>query len=358
MTENNKRDAVNLYNQIRSCKKLLVLDLGFLGDAIHLIPSLWMIRSALPDVRLDVMIAEHIKSIFDLTPWLDTIIGYPRFPVGPKWYEDIGRVRSLRKEKYDVVINLNGSDRTSILTYFTGAKIRLGRVPDRPPLFIKYCFTNMVEVELLTKPVFQQRCECLEKMGFPKSDMKFPITIPQRAQEKIDNELKDIGKFVHISPFTTADFRELPLGILAEAVNSLDFAFVISCAANEREKNKLESLLKFLKRKPSRIFAGNLNIVELTALIARSSLHLGGDSGALHIALMTNTPSVSWFRQYRTNKEWMPQGEIHKQLVGQASPEGIMGISSDDLVRAIVQLAVPRSLDTSPLRDCVVMSLR
>lgn len=338
---NKTRDAVNSYNQIRNCQKLLVLDLGFLGDAIHLIPALWMIREAMPDVRLDVMIAEHIKSIFDLTPWLDNVIGYPRYPVGPKWHEDIGRVRSLRREKYDVIINLNGSDRTSLLTYFTGAKFRLGRVPDRPPLFVKYCFTEMVEVEFLTKPVFQQRCECLEKMGFPKSEIKFPITIPQQAQKKIDLELKDVGEFVHISPFTTADFRELPLEVLAEAVNALKFEFIISCAANDREKNKLNHLLKLLQRKPARVFAGNLNIVELTALISRSGLHLGGDSGALHIALMTNTPSVSWFRYYRTNKEWMPQGEMHKQLVGEASPNGIQGISSDDLVQAISKSKLP-----------------
>jgi hypothetical protein len=31
----------------------------------------------------------------------------------------------------------------------------------------------------------------------------------------------------------------------------------------------------------------------------------------------------------------MPQGEIHKQLVGEASPNGIQGISSDDLVQAM-----------------------
>jgi ADP-heptose:LPS heptosyltransferase len=334
---NNKRDAVNLYNQIQNCKKLLVLDLGFLGDAIHLIPALWMIRAALPNVRLDVLIADHIKSIFDLTPWLDNVIGYPRFPVGPKWYEDIHRIRYLRKENYDVVINLNGSDRTSILTYLTGAKFRLGRVPDRPPLFLKYCFTNMVDIAYGTKSLLQQKCECLEKVGFPKSKIAFPISIPEQVQKKIDVELKNIGNYVHISPFTTLDCKELPIEVLADAINSLNFKFILSCASNEREKNKLENFLKLLKRKYVRIFPGNLNIVELTALIARSSMHLGGDSGALHIALITNTPSISWFRDYHGNIEWMPYGDIHKKLIGQESPGGILGISSNDLAKAIVQ---------------------
>lgn len=311
------------------------MDLGFLGDAIHLIPALWMIRSALPQARVDVMIAEHIKSIFDLTPWLNNVMGYPRFPVGPKWHEDLPRVLSLRKEQYDVVINLNGSDRSSILTYLSGAKFRYGRVPDRPPSFLKYCFTNMVEVSFRTKPLFQQRCECLEKMGFPRAEIDFPIIIPEQARKKIDASLENIGKFVHISPFTTTDVKELPLSVLVDAINSKHFEFVISCASNEREKQKLDIFLKQLKRKPIRIFPGNLNIVELTALIARSSLHLGGDSGALHIALMTHTPSVSWFRPYPGNIEWMPNGDSHRQLIGKESPHGIQGISSNDLIQAI-----------------------
>jgi ADP-heptose:LPS heptosyltransferase len=343
---NTKKETISLYDQIRSCGKLLVLDLGFLGDAIHLIPALWMVRSALPNVRLDVMIADHIKSIFDLTPWIDNVIGYPRFPVGPKWHEDLHRIRSMRRENYDAVINLSGSDRTSILTYLTGAKFRLGRIPDRPPLFLKYCFTNMVDVAYAVKPVFQQRCECLEKAGFPKSKIEFPITIPEQAQKKIDMELKNVGNFVHISPFTTVDSRELPMDILADAINYLNFKFIISCAPNEREKYKLEQFLKLLKRKYARIFPGNLSIVELSALIARSSMHLGGDSGALHIALMTNTPSISWFRYHPGNREWMPHGEIHTQLMGQESPRGIVGISSNDLARAIVQTDIDNHTPT------------
>ncbi len=331
-----KPETINFYDQIKSCRKLLVLDQGFLGDAIHLIPALWMIRDALSKARLDVMIADHIKSLYDLLPWVDAVIGYPRFPVAPKWYEDIPRILSLRKEKYDAVINLNGSDRTSILTYLTGANFRLGRISDRPPLFLKYCFTNTVFVPFHTTPVFRQRCECLEKTGFPKGEMKFPITIPRQVQNKMDAALKDIGHFVHVSPFTTKDLKELPAGTLADAINAMNFEFVISCAANEREKNKLDVLLNLLKRKPVRVFPGNLNIVELTALIARSCLHLGGDSGALHIAMMAGTPSIAWFRN-NLRQDWIPQGETHRQLIGEASPSGLTGISANDLVHAITE---------------------
>ena len=89
----------------------MLLDLGFLGDSIHLLPALWVLRQAYPEAELHVMVSEHVTKIMEVAPWVDKVWGYPRFPRGPKWYQDFGRIRRLRAAKFDVVINLNGSDR-------------------------------------------------------------------------------------------------------------------------------------------------------------------------------------------------------------------------------------------------------
>src|SRR5262245_6147559 len=91
----------NFYDLAKDSKKILVLDLGFLGDTIHLIPALNIIRQSLSKAKLHVMVADHIVSILEVCPWIDKVLGYPRFPKGPKWYQDIGRVFNLRKEGYD-----------------------------------------------------------------------------------------------------------------------------------------------------------------------------------------------------------------------------------------------------------------
>jgi heptosyltransferase-3 len=307
-------------------------------DTTHLVPALWTIKQALPTVRLDVMIAEHVKSILTVTPWIDSILGYPRFPVGPKWHEDFGRIAALRQARYDAVINLNGSDRTSILTRLTGAPLRLGRVPQRGASFLfQHCFTHTVEAPFREHATYLQNCLCLEKAGFPSIAPVFPITIPDEIESKIKNLLQGLDDFVHISPFTNADERELPATLLAEALNRFDFPYVLSCAANDREARKLSTLLLLLKRPPAKIFRGDLNAAELAALIARSALHLGGDSGALHIALMTGTPSLSWFRRHPGNIEWIPDGPIHRHLIGEGSPSGITGISLEELTSAIAE---------------------
>ena len=50
----------------RDARKVMVLDLGFLGDTIHLLPALWMIRQAYPQAELHAAVADHIISLMDL----------------------------------------------------------------------------------------------------------------------------------------------------------------------------------------------------------------------------------------------------------------------------------------------------
>src|SRR5438552_12137105 len=48
------------YHRTRGARKIMVLDLGFLGDTVHLLPALWEIRQAYPAASLHVMVAEHV----------------------------------------------------------------------------------------------------------------------------------------------------------------------------------------------------------------------------------------------------------------------------------------------------------
>jgi len=336
------------FSAIAPQARVLVLDLGFLGDAVHLIPALAAIRRALPSAKLEVMVAEHIQSIMAVCPWLDGVHGYPRFPKGPRWHEDIGRVGELRRQHYDVVINLNGSDRSSILTRLSGAPLRLGRVPPKVPWFWPHCFTHTVDVPRGERTVFLQHLDALAAAGFPEPSQGpfFPIEFPAAAVQKLDARLGAARSFVHVSPFATQDEKELPAEVLAEFLNAAqaaqpDLAFVLSTAPNERERTKLAALRAKLKFEPWKIFPGDLNLVELAELMRRARLHLGGDSGALHVALMAGTKTLSWWRDYPGRLAWTPPGPGHGSVVGRAAPIGLQGIETAALLRTFNQL-LPR----------------
>jgi len=332
--------ADQFYARTRAAKKVMVLDLGFLGDTVHLLPALWVVRLAYPQAELHATVAAHITSIMDCVPWVNRVWGYMRYPRHATLRENIEMVSRLRREKFDVVINLNGSDRSSWLTFLSGARERLGRMPDDGgPLFWKRMFTAHVSHPFIGEPVYLQRCHCLVKAGFPFTKPEFHTQIDPAGLQVA--QISEHDDYLHLSPFTTADSKELAPAQLAELIAALAEKFpgkklAVSCAPTLREQKKMDDLLTRLPQKPWRVFAGNLNLIQLAAVIQHSALHLCGDTGPFHLAVMTNTPTVAWFWPNPGIRQWLPDGDQYRVLVGENPPAAqfLANVKTADLVSA------------------------
>src|SRR6202012_698151 len=157
----------SFYARTRGAKKVIVLDLGFLGDTVHLLPALWVVRQGYPDAELHVAVASHIVSFLKCAPWINHVWGYTRFPRYATLRENIQMISRLRREKFDVLINLQGAERSSWLTFFSGARAKLLRNRKKrvPPWW-----RGMDSVEIPandTNVVYQRKCNCLAMAGFP-----------------------------------------------------------------------------------------------------------------------------------------------------------------------------------------------
>ncbi len=336
-------NPIQFLERTRNAKKVMALDLGFLGDTVHLLPALWMVRRAYPHAELHCVVASHITSLMDCVPWVDKVWGYMRYPRHATLRENFDMVYRMRREKFDAVINLNSSDRSSWLTFFSGGRERLGRMPDGGgPPFWKQMFTAHVQHSYWEEPIYVQRCRCLEKAGFPPMQPEFHVKIPESLLQAANITASDAGTYFHVSPFTTDDRKELSPEQLAELIGAVSKEFpqkrwVLSCAPTEREKKKMESLLAILPVKPWRTFAGNLKLTELAAVIQKSALHFCGDTGTLHLALMTGARTVSWSWPNPGLKAWAPEGEGHRTILGLSEPgkRFLCGIANEELTRSV-----------------------
>jgi ADP-heptose:LPS heptosyltransferase len=344
-------DADQFLAYTRTARKVMVLDLGFLGDTVHLLPALWLVRQAYPQAELHVTVAAHITSLLDCVPWVNRVWGYMRYPRHATLRENLQMVARLRRERFDVVINLNGSDRSSWLTFLSGAPARLGRLPDDGgPPFWKRMFTAHVSHPFTGEPVYLQRCRCLQKAGFPFTRAEFHTHVDPAGLRAADISAADT--YFHLSPFTTAESKELPPAQLAEFIIALGARFpdkklALSCAPTPRERGKLDQLLALLPQRPWRVFAGNLNLMQLAAVIQHSVVHFCGDTGPFHLAVMTNTPTVAWFWPNPGIRQWLPEGDQFRVLVGANEPgaQYLGHIATQDLLAAAEQLVGARVAD-------------
>jgi len=335
--------AKDFLQRTRNARKVMVFGLGFLGDMVHLLPALWMVRQAYPRAELHVGAAAHVASFLECVPWGGRVWGYPRFPRHATLGENLDFVRRMRRERFDVLINLNTSDRSSWLTFFSGARERLGLThKDGGPWFWRQRFTELVQPPVSQDPVYVQNCRCLEKAGFPLTRPEFHVEIKPAHLQAAGISTADTGIYFHLSPFTTDDRKELKITQLLELIAGLqarwpDKRIVLSGAPTERERAKLALLLKQLPHPPWRVFAGELSLMQLTAVIQHGALHLCGDTGTLHLGLMTGTPTVSWFRPSPGSAVWIPVGDCYRTVFGTGNDPhaGLQGIETGKLLQAV-----------------------
>jgi ADP-heptose:LPS heptosyltransferase len=318
------------------------MELAGLGDNVHLLPALWLVRRQWPEAELHLMVNAHVASLFKLTPWIDRLWSYPSSPK-PGFGGNLRWARNLRGEHFDVVVNTTGSDRSSMITWATGAPLRLGRRPaDGGPPGWSLLFTHVMDHAHYEQPMYLQKWECLRDAGFGNAGDKpeFHPTIDPGLRRAAGIDAADEGRYIHVSPFTTADERELPAVQVAELVGRLraahpELRVAVSCANNERERAKLNALLPFLGEPPWRVFAGNLAVDSLAAVIEKSALSLSGDTGSLHLAMMTRAPAVAWFRTHKGEREWIPEGPQYRVLISEGGPRtALHGIETAELVHA------------------------
>jgi ADP-heptose:LPS heptosyltransferase len=325
-----------------SAKKVLVMELAGLGDNVHLLPALWLVRRQWPDAKLHIMVNAHVQGLFKLTPWVDQAWAYPSSPK-PGLGASLGWARNLRAEGFDCVVNTTGSDRSSMLTFATGAPIRVGRRPaDGGPPGWSLLFTHVMEHAHYEQPMYVQKWECLRDAGFgsPGDKPDFHVTIDPALRAAAGIQAQDERRYIHVSPFTTADERELPASQVAQLVAGLraahpELRIVLSCAGNARETAKLDRLVRTLDEPPWQVYAGTLGVDALAAVIEKSALSLSGDTGSLHLAMMTGAPAVAWFRTHKGEREWIPEGAQYRVLISEGGPKDCLhGIETPELLEA------------------------
>jgi ADP-heptose:LPS heptosyltransferase len=86
---------------------------------------------------------------------------------------------------------------------------------------------------------------------------------------------------------------------------------VATASSSPREQERLQALACAVAN--DRLTAlHSLSIAELAAVLQRCRLHVGADSGVLHLAVLVGLPTVALFRDYFDAASWTPSGPTHR----------------------------------------------
>lgn len=303
------------YEQTRSARKIIVVDLGFLGDSVHLIPALYEIKRHYPEASLHTLSANVGAELLNLVPCVDKAWAFPLTAQSPGWWRHWKIIAALRREKFDVAFNFTGSDRTIFLTGLTGAKWRLAHEGGRKHFWNRWLIPNWVPRQSQEIPVFEQRRQTLAAAGFSLESARFAMRLPEQARASAAANIP--ANSIHLSINASTPLNEWPLHHWAQLAKMLlesdpGVHLVATAASHPRELDRLRRLGDAVP--DARLISlEGLNIGQLAAVVQRCRLHYGADSGVLHLAMAVGVPTFSLFRKSRL-KSWLPAGPQHKHL--------------------------------------------
>ena len=307
----------SFYNKTCSARKIIVVDLGFLGDSIHLIPALWEVRRHYPQAELHTLSASVGAEVLKLAPCVDRAWVFPLGPQSPAWWLHWDIIRALRHERFELAFNFSGADRTIFLTALMGARWRIAQLGARDHFWKTWLIRDWLPRQSGELPVFEQRRQTLAMAGCALAPPRFDLKLDEAARAWAEHTIPT--PTIHLSINASTHLKEWPLahwialaGILLAENPALHL--LATGSAQPREQARLRSLADAVASERLHVL-NSLTIPQLAAALARCRLHVGADSGVLHLAMALDVATLSLFRDYAGWKEWMPRGPSHHHLL-------------------------------------------
>jgi len=292
-----REGAFNLPSQINS---ILIIRPGGIGDAVFLLPILRKLKNIFPKKQISILCERRNAQIFSSQKGLCYKIYR---------YDTSKELFSLFKNKHDLIIDTEQWHYFSALigrflkpTYFIGFATR----PNRSKLYdnsVNYKINahELVNFSKLFDPIF------LQNSADTTIENCYQITPEhnQWAQDKIPPN--SITLFIGASiPIRRLDQNQC-LAIIKYIVNH-NYHVILIGGTDVIQAGK--EVVETVADKRLLNFVGKISLEKSTALIKRSKLFIGPDSGLMHLACAVGTPVISIFGPGNLQK-WRPIGQQH-----------------------------------------------
>ena len=291
--------------------RVLLIRLRLIGDVVLSTPVLRALKQTFPAARLTYLVERDAAAVVAGNPHLDDILIAERSRGIARAIDDLRLAWRLRRLHFDLVIDMHGGPRSSWLTLATGAPERIGYdVAGR-----RWMYTRTVARarELRPRHSVLNQWDLLQAVpGWTAHDPEpardaVEMPLDPAADQRIAERLRAAGVaaehhliVLHVS--ANNPFRRWPEPAFAEVVARLVRAaparrIVLSSGPSDRPAaDRIAESARAMLEPGLRgqvLDFGEFNLPELRALVGRSRLFIGGDTGPLHVAATTATPVVA-----------------------------------------------------------------
>lgn len=270
---------------MKELKKILIIQTAFIGDVILATPIAEKLHYLYPYAEIDFMIRKGNQKLFDNHPYIKHCI---------YWNKKENKIRNLykvikdvRKNKYDLVINLHRFFNSGLITVLSRSRRTIGF--DKNPLSIFYSkrVKHVLDQNIPGMHEIDRNLALVDEYGEKKR------YIPRLYPSIFDDEKfkeKDLTNYICIAPASVWFTKQYPMEKWVEFIKEIDESIGICFLGSKTDKDLCRDIIIRSGHKKSFNLAGLLTLMETAAYIKNAKMNFVNDSSPMHIASAVNAP--------------------------------------------------------------------
>ena len=282
-------------------RRILVVQVAKIGDAICTTPLLRELRSGLPDARITVLAGSAAAPLLRVNPRIDEVLVADAADwkgLAAKWR----LAQRLRSGAYDAVLCCNGGATWPVVLAWAGIARRIGLIPNfggRSQRLAEQLWTAGIAHQG-ERMIVETYFEMLRALDLAPADRRKEAHAAAGATERAAALLPEAGRpLIGLAIGAANKLKELGTDKQAELVENLLAewpAARIVLLGGPGDRDQAATLIAALPQGARAALidsCGALALADLPALLSRLDLFVGVDSGLTYIADALEVPLVS-----------------------------------------------------------------
>ena len=295
--------------------KILLLELGWIGDTIVTLPATKALKQTFPDAKFVRICTRVAEPIVTRCPYVDEILIYEREHEHKGLWGGWRLLKGVRKIRPDAFINLHVPDinrnfkiyfRDNLFSFLTGAKTRVAYFSPGTRIFLTHGIK--AENKHLDKYYIVDLINDLVSRLGAKPNRELELWVSDRDKEEAISflkkyQIKETDSLVAVHPGAKRPSRRWPKERFAELTRWLSKEFRVVITGGKDELR----LAMYIKETAlaAIVASGALSLMGTAALLERCRLFITNDTGIMHMAFALKVPTVALFGPGRP-KRWVP----------------------------------------------------
>ena len=300
-------------NQLKNIKKILIIQQKPFGDILLNTGYFPELRKHFPNTEIDYLIQKPYITILEDNPYLDNLVVMEKSKGIKKLLTIIKTIRTIRKKKYDLIIDqLRGTSSVRFVA-FSGARWRLGwKLKPKRRMGITFKRWNWLynlnvpkgEIRYYSRWKF----DLLAPLGIGEVEHNIYYHVKQESFDYIKKWLREKNletrKLVILSPGTPVKSKQWDLDYYAQLADmvkeKLKMTVILLWGPGEKE----DAVYIKNKMKTEPIIALPTTFNQAGALLHEAEFLVTNDGGINHLAVSQQIPSISIFGPKSSPIKW------------------------------------------------------